>query len=92
MSEEEIIKDVQAGKLEAYAPLVEKYQGTIVSLCTAYLKREDLAEETAQETFIKAYRSMDQLRDVTKFRAWLKRLLGNDWSGQEPRCERRLRR
>lgn len=77
MSEEETIEDVRAGKLDAYASLVEKYQETIFSLCMAYLKREDLAEETAQETFIKAYRSMDQLKETAKFRAWLKRIAIN---------------
>jgi RNA polymerase sigma-70 factor (ECF subfamily) len=36
-------------------------------------QRED-AEDVAQEAFAKAYRSFDQLRDRTRFRAWLVRM------------------
>ena len=36
-------------------------------------KRED-AEDVAQEAFAKAYRSFNQLRDRTRFRAWLVRM------------------
>lgn len=36
-------------------------------------QRED-AEDVAQEAFAKAYRSFNQLRDRTRFRAWLVRL------------------
>src|SRR5215510_582822 len=36
-------------------------------------QRED-AEDVAQEAFAKAYRSFSQLRDRTRFRAWLVRM------------------
>ncbi len=31
------------------------------------------AEDVAQEALLKAYRSLDRLRDPTRFRAWLRR-------------------
>jgi RNA polymerase sigma-70 factor, ECF subfamily len=41
--------------------------------CSVLRQRED-AEDVAQEAFAKAYRSFNQLRDRTRFRAWLVRM------------------
>src|SRR4030095_869574 len=38
------------------------------------LKQREDAEDVAQEAFAKAYRSFNQLRDRTRFRAWLGRM------------------
>ena len=38
------------------------------------LKQREDAEDVAQEAFAKAYRSFNQLRDRTRFRAWLVRM------------------
>src|SRR5262245_7928925 len=38
------------------------------------LRQRDDAEDVAQEAFAKAYRSFRQLRDRTRFRAWLVRM------------------
>jgi RNA polymerase sigma-70 factor, ECF subfamily len=38
------------------------------------LKQREDAEDVAQEAFAKAYRSFSQLRDRTRFRAWLVRM------------------
>src|SRR4029079_12885032 len=38
------------------------------------LKQREDAEDVAQEAFAKAYRSLNQLRDRTRFRAWLVRM------------------
>src|SRR4029450_9215471 len=38
------------------------------------LRQKEDSEECAQEAFAKAYRSFNQLRDRTRFRAWLVRM------------------
>ena len=56
-------------------------------------QRED-AEDVAQEAFAKAYRNFNQLRDRTRFRAWLVRMtwrLAIDWRrGDKRRAAREI--
>src|SRR4026208_64675 len=52
-------------------------------------KRED-AEDVAQEAFAKAYRSFNQLRDRTRFRAWLVRMTWRMALGRQRANRRRM--
>src|SRR4029079_8170975 len=45
-----------------------------VRIAFSVLKQREDAEDVAQEAFAKAYRSFNQLRDRTRFRAWLVRM------------------
>jgi RNA polymerase sigma-70 factor (ECF subfamily) len=45
-----------------------------VRVAYGVLRQRQDAEETAQEAFAKAYRRFSQLRDRTRFRAWLVRM------------------
>jgi RNA polymerase sigma-70 factor (ECF subfamily) len=47
----------------------------------------DLAEDLVQETFLRAWRSQEQLRDASAARAWLYRILRNEHA----RCYERQR-
>jgi RNA polymerase sigma-70 factor (ECF subfamily) len=54
-------------------------------------QRED-AEDVAQEAFAKAYRSFSQLRDRTRFRAWLVRMTWRTALDRQRTNRRRLAR
>jgi len=58
---------------EFEAPLVES---STLAFRVAYgvLRHRQDAEDVAQEAFVKAYRSFNQLRDRERFRAWLVRM------------------
>ena len=54
----------------------------VVRVAYSVLRNQPDAEDVAQEAFLRAYRRMRDLRDRTKFRAWLVRLtwrLALDW-------------
>jgi RNA polymerase sigma factor (sigma-70 family) len=71
MEEQQIIEMVQQGNANAYSYLVNKYQDIVFSIALKVLKNREDAEEMAQETFIKAYRSIKSFQGKAKFSTWL---------------------
>ncbi len=51
--------------------LVETHQLALLRLCFAYLHDQALAEDAVQETFLKAYRKLDQFRGNSNVKTWL---------------------
>ena len=56
---------------EEITRLVEEHQLALLRLCFAYLHDQALAEDAVQETFIKAYRKLDQFRGNANVKTWL---------------------
>lgn len=57
--------------------MVSMYQLSLLRLCYAYLHDEELAKDAVQETFIKAYRHMEQFRETSSEKTWLSRIAIN---------------
>ncbi len=57
--------------------LMDTYGGTLCSLCRMMLQDYHRAQDAVQETFIKAYRHIDQLARVENEKAWLMRIAVN---------------
>ena len=58
----------------AFDHLVRDYQGMVYAIARGRLRDEQLAEDAAQDAFLIAYKQISQLRDVSAFPAWLKRI------------------
>jgi RNA polymerase sigma factor (sigma-70 family) len=71
MEEQKIIEMVQQGNANAFSFLVNKYQDIVFSIALKVLKNREDAEEMAQETFIKAFRSIQSFQGKAKFSTWL---------------------
>ena len=56
---------------EEITRLVEEHQLALLRLCFAYLHDQALTEDAVQETFIKAYRKLDQFRGNANVKTWL---------------------
>lgn len=54
-----------------------RYYQTVYKAAFFIVKERGLAEDAAQETFVKAYHKLDQLRDRNKAEAWLTRIAMN---------------
>ena len=65
------------GNIDDFALLVGKYQLRIINLCLRYTKNYHDAEEVAQESFIRAYKSLPNFRFDSKFYSWLHRIAVN---------------
>jgi RNA polymerase sigma-70 factor (ECF subfamily) len=71
-----IIQLAQEGNKEALRLLFEENKQRIFSLAYQYVKNAEDAEDILQETFIKAYNSLDKFdyRNGTSFSPWLYRI------------------
>lgn len=67
----DIIRTVLGGRQQAYALLVDRYQKYVFTLTLRYINDRELAEELAQDVFVKAYRSLADYRGESKFSTWL---------------------
>jgi RNA polymerase sigma factor (sigma-70 family) len=71
------IKKVINGETNCFSYLVEKYKDVVFSIALKVLKNRVDAEEAAQESFIKAFRSLHTYRAKAKFSTWLYRITYN---------------
>ncbi|NOX97776.1 MAG: RNA polymerase sigma factor [Nitrospirae bacterium] len=76
-NEAELIKSVRQGNMTDFTPLVEKYQTVVYGLAFSLVGDFSTAQDIAQETFITAYKKLNQLRCPEKFPGWLKRITLN---------------
>ena len=70
-TDEEIVRRVREGDLNAYGQLIDRYQQRLVATAHHLLGDLDAARDAVQETFIEAYRHLDQLHDPLRLGGWL---------------------
>ena len=66
--------DSREERIEA---MVVWHQIPLLKLCYAYLHDEELAKDAVQETFIKAYKNLDEFREASSEKTWLNRIAIN---------------
>jgi len=71
------IEKVISGQTNYFSYLVEKYQDIVFSIALKVLRNREDAEEMAQESFIKAYKSLNTFKGTAKFSTWLYRITYN---------------
>lgn len=71
LNDNELIARVKAGDQQAYAAIVQHYQGYVFTLVLRYVPNREDAEEVAQDVFVKAYRSLADFRGDARFSTWL---------------------
>ena len=57
--------------------LMTEYGDSIIRVCFLFLKDRHLAQDAAQETFIKAWRALDSLKQDGAEKAWLMKIAAN---------------
>lgn len=70
-SSADLIARARAGDHEAFRLIFERYARPMLSFLYGLVDQRDLAEELTQETFVRAYRKLNELRDDSKFSTWL---------------------
>lgn len=75
MTDSQIIREIKDGNVALYAELIQRYERKILSFIYHMLKSahlEMIAEDLCQETFYKAFRSLNTFREVeASFSTWL---------------------
>src|SRR5713226_7880953 len=73
-----LVERVLAGDRRAFEPLVRKHERRVFRVTLAVLGNIEDAEEAMQDTFVKAFRHLDQFRREARFTTWLTRIAINE--------------
>ncbi len=76
LTDQSLVEQVQQGNTKAFNLLVSRYQNKIAGLLTRFVPRNDIPD-VVQESFIKAYRSINSFRGESAFYTWLYRIAVN---------------
>ena len=66
-----MIRDTNRQPAPELERLVAQYQGAVLRTCYLYLCDRSQAEDAAQETFLKVYRSLDSFRGESSEKTWI---------------------
>jgi RNA polymerase sigma-70 factor (ECF subfamily) len=77
LSDAEVMLLAGAGDDAAYGYLVEKFRRPIISFMYRMTHNQAIAEELAQEVFLRVYRSRSSYQAEAKFSTWLYRIATN---------------
>jgi len=75
--ESKLIRAAAGGDLQAYDQLIQRYQERVYATIYHMTSNHEDANDLAQETFIKAYRSLKSFRGGSSFYTWVYRIAVN---------------
>jgi RNA polymerase sigma-70 factor (ECF subfamily) len=72
-----LVAKVRSGDVHAFDPLVERHLDGIHAFVALKLPVAHLVDEITHETFVFAYRNLEEFTPGTSFRAWLRAIAAN---------------
>ncbi len=72
-----LINQIVEGDTNSFTILVDRYKDLVFTLALRMLKNREEAEEVAQDTFIKTYKSLEKFKGDSKFSTWIYRVAYN---------------
>ena len=75
--EETLVIRAQSSDAAAFAEIFERYQHRIVNYIYGLVHDRELANDLAQESFLKAYRALPRMGSDLRLAPWLYRIAGN---------------
>ena len=73
-SDGEVVNAVLGGDRKAFAILVKRYERSVRVIGMCVLRDRHLAQDAAQEAFVKAYEKLGSLRKAHSFGSWLMKI------------------
>jgi RNA polymerase sigma-70 factor (ECF subfamily) len=77
MEDSAIMLELSAGNMAGFDYLIQKYRKPIVNFMYRMVHNQAVAEELAQEVFLRVYRSRETYRAEARFSTWLYRIATN---------------
>jgi RNA polymerase sigma-70 factor (ECF subfamily) len=77
LGDREVVTLAKAGKEAAYRELLRRYERPVFSLIYRMVRDRALAEDLAQETFIKVLNALESYRPEYKFSSWVFKIANN---------------
>src|SRR6058998_456457 len=66
-----LIRQVRTGDADAFATLYQTHRPAVLATCLRRLRDRDLAEDAVQDTFLRAYASLDRFEEDRPLGPWL---------------------
>ena len=82
VTEARLVSEALAGSQSAFEQIVRRYQRPVISLIVRMVGDRGVAEELAQESFVKAFRNLRGFDVTRRLSSWLFRIAHNtalDW-------------
>jgi len=90
MTDITLVEQSRLGDRESFGQIVRKYQGIVSGVVYGILGDFHKSEDIAQETFLVAWKKLDDLREVEKLPGWLcgiARNLANHYRVKQPKVQ-----
>lgn len=75
--DEALVARARRGDADAFAEIFERYHHRIVNYLYGLVHDRELANDLAQESFLKAYKALPRMDDELRLAPWLYRIAGN---------------
>ncbi len=76
-TDKELVGLTRKGDTEAYSELVRRHQQVVYNLSYRYMRNSALADDMAQEAFLKGFRLLKGFRGDCSFSTWMYRVTGS---------------
>lgn len=70
-SDADLVRAAQSGRTSAYALLVHRWSARVLAVCHARVRNASTAEDLAQETLLRALRTLGSIREPDRFGSWV---------------------
>jgi RNA polymerase sigma-70 factor (ECF subfamily) len=77
LTDQEVVRHAVIGREAASRELIRRYQRPVFSLVFRMVRDRELAEDLAQETFVKVLNAIDSYRPEYKFSSWIFKIANN---------------
>jgi len=88
LSDEEIVRRVVEGEVELFGILLRRYDQRLYRTARAVLADDGEAEDVTQETWMRAFRHLDQFEQKARFSTWLLRIALHEAWGRARRARK----
>jgi RNA polymerase sigma-70 factor, ECF subfamily len=78
LSDEKVVKFVREKDKESYREIIKRYQNKLMRYALYLTQDEHKAADVVQETFIKAYKNLNNFNEKRKFSSWIYRIAHNE--------------
>jgi RNA polymerase sigma-70 factor (ECF subfamily) len=76
-SDEVLIRKALEGEQKAYQELLERYQKTVFHIVIKIIRNQEDARDLVQETFMRAFNTLESYRSEFRFSTWLCKIAAN---------------
>ena len=77
LTDQDVVLRARSGQEAAYRELIRRYERPVFALLFRMVRDRELAEDLAQETFVKALNAIDSYRPEFKFSSWIFKIGNN---------------